>query len=57
MGYKSRTVYKTFCLKVCKNRDILCDECYRFSHFEEMPKGEQLKDEDNKCEKQSTQRT
>jgi predicted ATP-dependent serine protease len=35
MGYKTRSFYKSGCLKNCKNRDIKCDECFKFNQLKE----------------------
>ena len=36
MGLKSRGNWRVSkCLKKCKNRDILCEECIRWSNFKE----------------------
>lgn len=36
MGYKSRGNWLVkACLKKCKNRDILCEDCVRWSNFKE----------------------
>ena len=35
MGYKSRAIYKSACIKNCKNRGKKCKECVRYSDFEE----------------------
>lgn len=35
MGVKSRTSYRSFCIKKCINRGEKCENCYRFSHYEE----------------------
>jgi hypothetical protein len=29
-NHKSRLNYPTFCLKDCKNRDVKCDQCFKY---------------------------
>lgn len=37
MGIKSKGNYKIpFCIKKCRNRDIFCNICIRFSQYQEL---------------------
>lgn len=35
MGYKSRSVYVSYCIRKCENRGKKCKQCLRFSEFKE----------------------
>ncbi len=34
MGEKSRVCWEGACLRDCKNRDVKCEECFKFSEYE-----------------------
>ena len=49
MGYKSRGGWSIpVCLRDCRNRDIDCEECFKFSCFEPNKEDSNVRENGNK---------